>query len=74
MDLLCCIRCVVKNRPLMVRSVKLAMVVGTILFALNQGDIVLGGNFPQALMWKIPLTYVTPFLVSLWGALASAKR
>jgi hypothetical protein len=50
------------------------MVVGTILFALNQGDIVLGGNFPQALVWKIPLTYITPFLVSLWGALASAKR
>ena len=58
----------------MIRSLKIALLVGTILFALNQGDIVLGGEFPQALTWKIPLTYITPFLVSLWGALASAKR
>ncbi|MCH7801114.1 MAG: nitrate/nitrite transporter NrtS [Chloroflexi bacterium] len=73
-DMLCCIRCMLRNRPLIVRSLKLAAVVGTILFALNQGDVVLGGEFPPALMWKIPLTYVTPFIVSLCGALAGAKR
>ena len=58
----------------MIRSLKIALVVGTILFALNQGDIVLGGEFPSALMWKIPLTYITPFFVSLWGVLSNAKR
>ena len=63
-----------RNWPIVQRSLKLALVVGTILFVLNQGDIVLSGEFPLALMWKIPLTYITPFLVSLWGALASAKR
>ena len=74
MDMLCCIRCVLRNRTIMIRSLKIALVVGTILFVLNQGDILLGGEFPSALKWKIPLTYVTPFVVSLWGALAGAKR
>ncbi|MDP6512813.1 MAG: nitrate/nitrite transporter NrtS, partial [SAR202 cluster bacterium] len=55
------------------RSFKIALVVGTILIALNQGDVVVGGEFPAALLWKTPLTYATPFLVSLWGALAHAK-
>jgi len=73
-DLLCCIRCIFKNRAVIFRSVKIALVVGTILFAFNQGDIVLRGEFPSALIWKIPLTYITPFLVSIWGALSSAKR
>ena len=73
-DLLCCIRCILKNRAVMFRSAKIGLVVGTILFAFNQGDIALRGQFPAALIWKIPLTYITPFLVSLWGALSSAKR
>lgn len=73
-ELLCCIRCAFRNGPAMMRSFKIALVVGTILIALNQGDVVVGGEFPAALLWKTPLTYATPFLVSLWGALAHAKR
>ena len=55
-------------------SFKTSLVVGTILVALNQGDIILSGNFPPALFWKIPLTYVVPFCVASWGALSNAKR
>lgn len=52
------------------RSAAAAVVVGTVLTALNQGDLLLSGSFPAALWWKIPLTYVVPFLVATYGALA----
>ena len=55
-------------------SFKTSLVVGTLLVALNQGDIILSSNFPTALFWKIPLTYVVPFCVASWGALSNAKR
>ncbi len=55
-------------------SFKTSLVVGTILVMLNQGDIILSGNFPPALFWKIPLTYVVPFCVASLGALMNAKR
>ncbi|MEX2229974.1 MAG: nitrate/nitrite transporter NrtS [Dehalococcoidia bacterium] len=51
------------------RAVKTALVVGTVLTLLNQGDVLLGGNFPAALFWKIPLTYAVPYAVTTWGAL-----
>lgn len=73
-EVVCCIRCALRNWPVMKRSVFIALVVGTMLIVLNQGDVVAGGELPPALWWKIPLTYLTPFLVSLWGALGSAKR
>jgi hypothetical protein len=50
-------------------SVLTALVVGTILTAINQGNVLLGGDFPPALYWKVPLTFSVPFLVSTWAAL-----
>lgn len=51
------------------RSVRAAAVVGTVLTALNQGDLFLQGSFPSALWWKVPLTYAIPLLVATYGAL-----
>lgn len=48
------------------RSFRLALVVGTLLNLINQGDALLAG---AALNWtKIGLTYVMPYLVSTYGA------
>lgn len=55
------------------RSLAIALVVGTILTAINQGNIILGGEFPAALVWKIPLTYVVPYCVATVGALLNAR-
>ena len=55
------------------RSLVIALVVGSVLVAINQGDALLNGQWPPALVWKIPLTYVVPFLVASWGALASSR-
>ena len=50
-------------------SIVTALVVGTILTTINQGNILLDGNFPPPLYWKVPLTYSVPFFVSTWAAL-----
>ena len=56
------------------RSAIVAVVVGTILTVLNQGDTLFSGQWNNALYWKIPLTYCVPFLVATYGALTAARR
>lgn len=55
------------------RSLWTAFVVGTILVAINQGTVLLDGDFPGSLAWKIPLTYMVPFCVATWGALINSR-
>jgi hypothetical protein len=55
------------------RAAATSLVVGTILTALNQGDLLLGGDANPSMWWKIPLTYLVPFLVTIWGALTRAR-
>lgn len=70
---LCCLRCALRFGPMLRRSLVIAAIVGTLLIAINQGNIILGGDFPPALYWKIPLTYCVPFLVATTGALLNAR-
>ena len=56
------------------RSLAAAVVVGTILTALNQGDNLLSGLWDAALYWKIPLTYCVPFIVATYGALTNSRQ
>jgi len=55
------------------RSLVIALLVGSVLVAINHGDALLSGRWPPALVWKIPLTYLVPFLVASWGALANSR-
>jgi hypothetical protein len=41
--------------------------------AINQGTTLFEGTFPAALAWKIPLTYLVPFIVATWGALLNSR-
>ena len=50
-----------------------ALVVGTILTAINQGTILADGRFPAGLGWKIPLTYCVPYCVATFSALRMAR-
>ena len=56
------------------RSLLTALVVGTLLIAINQGNIIARGEFPASLYWKIPLTYTVPFGVATWGGLVNTRR
>ena len=70
-----CLRCALLHAPLLWRSARVALVVGTFLVILNQGDKLLGdAPITFDLWWKIPLTYCVPFGVSTYGALANARR
>src|SRR5258706_14460867 len=68
-----CGRCALRHPPLLKRSLGIAAFVGTVLLAINQGDVLLSARRPAALMWKVPLTYLVPFLVATWGALLSGR-
>ena len=68
-----CLRCALCYRPLLRRSTVIALIVGSILVAINQGDALLAGRWDGALAWKVPLTYLVPFVVATWGALLNSR-
>jgi len=68
-----CLRCALLYWPVLRRSLVIALIVGTILTAINQGNIIAQGHFPLILAWKIPLTYCVPFCVATTGALLNAR-
>ena len=73
-DIVKCIFCAVHHAPMLRRSFKVAVVVGTVLTLLNQGDTLFSGAWQNALYWKIPLTYCVPFMVATFGALTNIRR
>ena len=50
------------------RSLWVALIVGTILNLINQGDALLAGH--RLDLTKLALTYVVPYLVSTYGAVS----
>jgi hypothetical protein len=68
-----CVRHAFAYAPMLRRSVLTALIVGTILVAINQGNVLVDGRVPAALWWKIPLTFAVPFCVATWGALINSR-
>lgn len=69
-----CFPCALKHRPLVKRSLTAAIVVGTVLTILNQGDALFSAQWDNTLIWKVPLTYCVPLLVATYGALTSSRK
>lgn len=55
------------------RTLRIAVVVGTILFLINQMDVVLDGRATAGTAFKIGLTYVVPFVVANLGMLGARR-
>ena len=53
------------------RSCYTALVVGTLLTAVNQGDVIVDGEMPNLL--KVLFNFLIPYCVATWGAV-TAKR
>ncbi len=51
------------------RSLQTGAVVGTILTAINQGDVIVAGEAPNFI--KIALNYLVPYCVATYGAIAA---
>lgn len=56
------------------RTVRIALAVGTILTAINQGDVILGGDAVTLTWVKTGLNYCVPFVVANLGLLAGQRR
>ncbi len=52
------------RRETVVRAVKVAAIVGPILTVINQGDVLLSGQYTPHVFLKIILTFLVPYSVS----------
>lgn len=55
------------------RSLKVGLIVGTILVTINQGNIIFSGQWMTELFWKIPLTYLVPYSVSTYASVSAIR-
>lgn len=51
------------------RAAFVAVLVGTVLNLINQGDAIFSGK--PVVVWKIIMTYIVPFIVSTHGAFSA---
>jgi len=65
---------VVFNRRSLSRTIGVALVVGTVLFAINQLDVVLSGKATTGTWIKAATTYLVPFCVANYGVLTATHR
>ena len=61
-----------KRRDIVIRSLIIAAIVGTILYLINQGDAV--GDMSKFELGKCLLTYMVPYCVSTYGAVTALMQ
>jgi hypothetical protein len=64
---------VATRRGIVIRGLKTGLIVGTILVAINQGDMILSGQLDASATWKIPLTYLVPYCVATYGGVCAIR-
>ena len=62
------------RRDIVLRGLKVAAIVGTILVAINQGDLIISGRLDASAAWKIPLTYLVPYCVCTYGCVSALRE
>lgn len=62
------------SRDVLPRALKVAAVVGTLLFLINYGDRILDGGLTMTDFVKIGLTYLVPYGLSTWSAVKAISR
>ena len=65
---------VVVYGPHLRKTVTIALLVGTVLFGINQLDVVLRGDATTLVWIKAAVTYLVPFCVSNAGVLVGTRR
>ncbi len=64
---------VATRRDIVIRGLKVGAIVGTILVAINQGDMILAGQLDASAAWRIPLTYLVPYCVSTYSGVGAIR-
>lgn len=57
-----------RERSVVTRGLRVALIVGTVLTLINQGDLLLAGQRPE--IWKILLNFFVPYAVSTYSSAA----
>jgi hypothetical protein len=65
---------VIGYRPHLRKTMLIALAVGTVLFCINQLDVVLRGDADAGVWVKTAITYLVPFCVSNAGVLVASRR
>lgn len=65
---------VVLYGPHLRKTILITLLVGTVLFCINQLDVVLRGDADSGVWVKSALTYLVPFCVSNAGVLVATRR
>ena len=65
---------VVRYRPHLLKTIRVALIVGTVIFSINQLDVVIRGKATVGTYVKSSLTYLVPFCVSNYGILVGTHR
>ncbi len=60
--------------PVWRRAAKVAVLVGPILVAVNQGDVILRGGLDVICIVKIGLTFLVPYFVSTFSSVAAMQN
>lgn len=61
------------RKDVVLRGLKVGGIVGTILVAINQGDLLLAGTVSVEALWKISLTYCVPYCVSTYASVSAIR-
>jgi hypothetical protein len=64
---------IARRRHVVVRAARTSLLVGTILVLINQGSIILLGDWTGALIGKMILTYLVPYAVSTHAGVAAIR-
>ncbi len=62
------------DRPVVVRALKYAVVVGAVLIAINHGDALLRGEVPVGRWLKMGLTVLVPYCVSTASSVGTLRQ
>lgn len=65
---------VVVYRPHLHKTLLTALIVGTVLFCINQLNVVIDGDATATVWIKSAVTYLVPFVVSNIGILVATRR
>jgi len=62
------------NKKNIITALLVALVIGSILNAINSYNIFINGDFTGSNITRIVLTYITPFCVSLYSSVRATKQ
>lgn len=65
---------VIAYPPNLRKTLVIALIVGSVLFCINQLDVVVAGHATAAVWTKSAITYLVPFCVANSGVLVATRR